>query len=456
MVKRMTLLEIFMFAALIIIGCACGFALAKEKLTLKYLPVDHDIDMVYQDNTSNPIYLHETRDSRIADTIRKVNICDDCRALDMANASQCPDCCLYNNYTLIHCQSNADSACPVPGPLPNQRPFDTSCINCTDTFKRNCGMCPEPCAKYPESITHCQRRGCPENTRPNHSSCKKDPLNSSNWYCQTDKISPAKPCSSSIIRDCTAYSNWDKAYNITSENDTSICQPLSMTAPCYKYIPKPEFEACILNCVQEADRWEDIYYQYNRGMLGDKVCGQYGNCTSGFSKNCDVDKCQKKIELQCLTNYTIGQCAGYERTLREYLLGARSDVYQQIDPGFKYKFVARNGERYMVGWQVLCDVIKPEKTDPDKEKFNFYTMIKVFEVDNAGGEKLAYESIAHQKSLGSTFYINAQTGFSQAEQNLMPGRSYVVRLYYYLPWDGSTLLEVKVSILQMILYRTKN
>jgi len=104
----------------------------------------------------------------------------------------------------------------------------------------------------------------------------------------------------------------------------------------------------------------------------------------------------------------------------------------------------------------LCDVIKPEKTDPDKEKFNFYTMIKVFEVDNAGGEKLAYESIAHQKSLGSTFYINAQTGFSQAEQNLMPGRSYVVRLYYYLPWDGSTLLEVKVSILQMILYRTKN
>jgi len=54
------------------------------------------------------------------------------------------------------------------------------------------------------------------------------------------------------------------------------------------------------------------------------------------------------------------------------------------------------------------------------------------------------------------FIINAQTGFSQAEQNLMPGRSYVVRLYYYLPWDGSTLLEVKVSILQMILYRTKN
>lgn len=456
MVKRATVWEISLGAVLLVIGCAYGFALAKEKLVLKYLPVDHDIEIISQDNTSNPIHLYETRDPAIADIIKKVNTCTDCRTLDMANASQCPDCCLYQNYTLVHCQDSSDTSCPKQGTNPNQRPFDTSCIDCTNTFTRDCGSCPEPCAKYPETITHCQRRGCPESTRPNHASCKPDPLNPSNWYCQTPNIPPVKPCSSSMIQNCTAYTSPNAAYTITPEFNIAVCQPLSMTAPCYRYAPIPPFQACVQDCVQQADHWEDVYYQYNRGMLGDGVCGEYGNCTSGFTDNCNAGKCQEKINLKCFSDYTIAQCAVYEKKQREYLLGIDSKVFREISPEFKYKFVARNGERYMAGWQVLCDVVKPAKDDPDKEKFNFYTMIKLFKVDNAGAETLAYESIAHQKSLGSTFYINAQTGFSQVEQKLIPGQQYVARLYYYLPWDGATLLEVKVSVLQMILYRTKN
>ena len=39
MVKRMTFLEIALVASLLVIGCVCGLAVAKEKLVLKYLPV---------------------------------------------------------------------------------------------------------------------------------------------------------------------------------------------------------------------------------------------------------------------------------------------------------------------------------------------------------------------------------------------------------------------------------
>jgi hypothetical protein len=70
-----------------------------------------------------------------------------------------------------------------------------------------------------------------------------------------------------------------------------------------------------------------------------------------------------------------------------------------------------------------------------------------------------YESIVHQKALGSTFFINAQTGLDVSNKpgkEIKPGHAYIAKLYYFLPNDGNTALEVDISVLQMILYRTKN
>lgn len=457
MVKRMTLWQGALACVVLAIVCVCGFAVAKEKLMLKYLPVDHDIEMVSQDHIANPIVVDETKDPAIQAVIAKVNTCSECRVLDMSNSSQCPNCCLYgDNLTLIHCQNVTDPACPKPGPQPNKRPFDTECIDCTDTFTRDCKSCPAPCAKSPEEIVPCQYRGCPDTPAPKDPSCIADLHDSRVWYCKWDGIYPRRACPSSLITNCTAYSRPDQAYDISRLEDSALCD--SFGPDCYMYKARDEFVDCIDRCVQEANNWEQTYYDYNNGTLGTAVCGEYGNCTAGFTRHCGKDKCEQKIALKCTSDYTKAKCGGYEKELQEYLLALKSDAFNEIDPSLKYSFVARNGERYMAGWQVLCDVVLPDKNDPDKDKYNFYTMIKVFEVDNTGKEssRPLYESIIHQKSLGSTFYINAQTGFSQKKQGLKPGHSYVIRLYSYLPWDGETHLRVKVSLLQMILYRTKN
>ncbi len=459
MVKRMTVWQGALACAVLAVVCVCGFAVAKEKLMLKYLPVDHDIEMVSQDHTANPIVVDETKDPAIQAVIAKVNTCSECRVLDMSNSSQCPNCCLYDkDLTLIHCQNVTDSACPKPGPQPNKRPFDTECVDCTDTFTRDCKPCPAPCAKSPEPFVPCQYRGCPDTPEPNDPDCQEDPDGDPTiWYCKKNDVLPRTACASSMITNCTEYSKSTvKAYGTPVPADPVLCK--SPAPLCWKYTVQTPFQDCIDKCKLAADNWERTYYDYNNGTLGTAVCGEYGNCTAGFTRHCNAEKCNRKIDLKCASDYTKAKCGGYEKELQDYLLALKSDVFREIDPSFKYSFVARNGERYMAGWQVLCDVELPDKNDPNKDKYNFYTMIKVFKVDNTGKEssRPLYESIIHQKSLGSTFYINAQTGFSQKDHELQPGHSYVIRLYYYLPWDGHTHLRVKVSLLQMILYRTKN
>ena len=64
MVKRATFLQMFLVAALFVIICAYGLAVAKDKLMLKYLPVDYDIETVIQNNTSNPLQVFQTNNPK--------------------------------------------------------------------------------------------------------------------------------------------------------------------------------------------------------------------------------------------------------------------------------------------------------------------------------------------------------------------------------------------------------
>jgi hypothetical protein len=453
MVKRATFLQMFLVAVLFVIICAYGLAVAKDKLVLKYLPVDHDIEMVRQANnttTNPPLRVHQTNSTVNDHIIRDHIACLKCREYD----AKCPGCCVNN--TLIYCQNATDSVCPNVG----QMPFTVAgtgcpaCVSCNNTFKRTPSVCTTgKCAKYPQPYVPCFAAGCPESTTGKCVNITVPP-NYDSWICAQNGLKARKSCTSlnSWVPSCQNFTNATTAAYVTIPGTLPECTAAGLPFPCYIYNVTSAYNACIWTCNARVDIWEKSYYEYNNGTLGKKICPA-GNCTSGFDQNCDAGICQKKIDQGC-GNYTVANCTAYENDYREMLLGNNANTFVEIDPNFRYSFVARSGERYMISWQVLCDIIAGD------QKYYLYTMVKVWDQEHQNifaGDTPVYESIVHQKALGSTFYINAQTGMdAQRAPRLTPGSAYIIKLYYFLPNDGTTPLEVDISLMQMILYRTKN
>jgi hypothetical protein len=459
MVNRATFIQIFLASALLVIICAYGLAVAKDKLVLKYLPVDHDIEMVRQENntTTNRLRVYQTNSSTTVDIVKGHIGCLTCREFDQYGGAHCPDCCLYGvNNSSIHCQNSTDTACPNVGPIPF--PVNgtacPACQKCNTTFARP-GVCKTgQCSKYPETLKPCFAAGCPESTRPANRTgyaCVNSTLEPHSWTCAEDGLKSRKSCVSlnTNIPSCQNFSNVTTAYTKTVPSAAECIAAGFANGTCWKYASIPEYENCITHCNADLEYWEMGYYEYNNGTVGKKICPA-GNCTSGFNQNCAADACKKKIAFGC-GNYTVAACEHMEEDYRELLLGTIAKAFVEIDPNFRYKFVARSGERYMISWQVLCDIIEGD------QKYNLYTMVKVWDQEFQNAENPVYQSIVHQKALGSTFYINAQTGMDPVKApGLKPGRAYIIKLYYFLPNDGETPLEVDISLMQLILYRTKN
>lgn len=133
MVKRATFVEMCLAAGLLAIVGVCGLAVAKDKLLLKYLPVDYDIETVNQtyNSSDNPTVLQLSQTSSPeTDLIVKGHVgCLSCREFDQS----CPECCLYNSNTSIHCTEN-DTDCPYPGAIP----FATTGPACPACVAANC------------------------------------------------------------------------------------------------------------------------------------------------------------------------------------------------------------------------------------------------------------------------------------------------------------------------------
>ncbi|MCU0650769.1 MAG: hypothetical protein MUC52_00850, partial [Candidatus Omnitrophica bacterium] len=419
MVKKATFLQILLAAVISVIIGAYGLAAAKDKLMLKYLPVDHDIEMVRQENntTDNPALLivRQTNNTETSRIVKGHIGCLDCRKFDMPGGAHCPDCCLYGaNNTLIHCQNMTDPDCRNPLPWP----FDSSCVNCTGTFKRSCCNSGGQCPLWPANYSNCLYNGCPGSTKPMNTTCKQRPSEPGNWYCKNDFKDPKQGCVSKNSMVKSYNYTYATAYGAATAAAASECADANITAPCYKYTPTEAFKNDIANCSQQTKDWEALYYKYNNATLGQSICN-YTSCYSGFDQNCDVKECEAKIKYGC-GNYTVSACQKMEEDYREMLLGNIADAFQEIDPGFRYKFVARSGERYMISWQILCDVREAD------QRYNLYTMVKVWdqEQQNEFIYKPVYQSIVHQKALGSTFYINAQTGMDSEKRSvLIPGHA---------------------------------
>jgi hypothetical protein len=465
MVKRATFLQMFLVAAIFVILCAYGLAVAKDKLVLKYLPVDHDIEMIRQENNSktNPLLVNQTNNTDTEQTVKNHIGCLRCREFDQPGGKQCPDCCLYGkNKTLIHCQNATDPACPYMGPVPFAV-LGTGCpagVTCNNAYTRPCGGCAGPCSKYPQPPpAPCFSTCCPESTRPKNTTqaCVNiaPPMSVlDTWVCGQKNLPTPKACASlnPSVPSCQNFTNATAYVTTTLSNAECIAAGFA-NGTCSQYAVTPAYQTCLTSCKAYAELWEMKYYAYVNGTLGKAVCPA-GNCTSGFEQNCNVARCKEKLDFSCGI-YNATACVDMEDTYREMLLGNIADAFQEIDPHFRYKFVARSGEQYMLSWQILCDVKKGD------QKYNLYTMVKVWEQGqekaiSEGGPGPVYQSIVHQKALGSTFYINAQTGMDVKKAGLKAGKAYVAKLYYFLPNDGETLLQVDISLMQMILYRTKN
>lgn len=458
MVKRNSAINIALSAVLLAVLGAGGMALAKEKFAISYLPVDHDMDMIRKEYTSKQLAETSGASCSLApDFVQKYYKCKKCTGLDAIGA--CPDCCLYNgtgagNLTLIHCASNkTDQNCFNPGAIP----FDSSCADC-DNFPKDCACASNPSAcnagnttnapfECLTSVSACYKKGCPSNLKPDDPSCVPSAGKAGSWICDRNNIKSPKACKSnnSRIPDCEQYSQTKSAYDIAKVDCENPGNSTNTTAECWEYTPKGSYKKCSSECVQKVNQWEIDFNNYHCGMTGNSVCPSSTACKSGFSRNCNEAKCEERVENECLTKYTKDKCKNAEKEFRErFLAGEVSPCFKEIDHEFRYKFVARSNERYVVMWQVLCDVLVPHS------EYNFYTMVKIFDENNSVTP--VYESVIHEKALLSTFFINAQTGFEQ--EILTPGKSYNVRLYYFLP-EGANL-KMKVGLVQMIIYRTKN
>ncbi|MFA5099842.1 MAG: hypothetical protein WC547_03040 [Candidatus Omnitrophota bacterium] len=457
MVKRKTFWEIAIAVSLLVIVCACGLAVAKERLSIKYLPVDYDTDLIRQEYSGAGKSLVETSAANcdMSDTFIKTYFaCNQCRDLD----EKCPDCCLYNDpvkntLTKIHCDAS-DPVCRAPGVVP---------FNCTDvkedcegTFPQNCA-CVEPpkdCSTAPlkcqDSVTPCYEKGCPNTTKPIGGKCTETKPLSDVWICDKGNLDPKDACPSGnpAIESCDFDA--DDAYEIEAEGAD------------WKYTATDEFKKCIKRCVIATAAWEKAKNDYTCATVGDVVCPNTKDpCKAGFNNNCkEGTSCVDRVSNQCTTFYTAAACekAGVA-TFREKLLrGELAGCFQEIDNQFRFPFVARSGEQYIFMWTVLFN-----GTIADS-KYNIYTLVKIIEqpkdgdMSNSSNQPaVVFESIVHEKALSSVFTVSAQTGvdLNNKSVNMKAGRAYEVRLYYFLP-EGAGSDKVSVKLSQLIMYRTRN
>jgi len=462
MVKRRAIPHVVLTGIVLIICGVVGFAVAKETFKLGFLPVDHDMDMVTNKTLITLNQLAPESCPIKPDLIKKYLSCKKCRLLEVDG--KCPNCCLYEDasggLTKVHCAADgSDPVCKNPG-VP---PFSSSCASC-DNFPKDCACASNPaaCTSNPDTysvfkcltgVTKCYNKGCPGSMEPNDSAadttCEETSSGSGKWICNKGNLKSPKACKSlnTDVPGCEDFSEKTDAYDVSGDK-TCPGTMTSATGKCWEYTPTHEYKTCVTNCKSDADKWEIAFNKYHCGLTSNAVCAKSAACKGGFSRNCDKTDCKDLVDHSCTTDYTVAKCKPIEKQYREtFITGEVADCFREINPSFVYKFVARSSERYVVMWQVLCDVVNAN------DEYNFYTMVKILDEDT---KAVKFKSVIHEKALLSTFFINAQTGFDKSV--LTPGHAYQVRLYYFLPKPEETgvTLKVNIPLTQMIIYRTKD
>jgi len=440
-----------------------GGVLARgSEETINFLPRNEDMRTIYKDYPSgSPKKLRELSCDAGEALFNEYITCNDC--VNNIKA-KCPDCCLILNRQRreIRCSPDyddryrccqmpfVDQGCPeLNSPAPPEADWDVICASENSIASEN----------------HYQNRGC-ASLEPD-GECRWD---GENWLCEESNLRPNfRGCR---CRTLEGGQSWCPA-GATSENNECgercnlshyyITEPyFSPNCPrhgsCYRYAPTPAFASCINKCRDYADAWDTCN---NRLRCCERsVCSELE--TPGY-ENCDLSACEERVNNTLCDSYTSGDCA---RLMAEYSAclaggfqaGACSNCFREIDSSFNYRFVAKSGESMVIIWQMSTrpyDITDPENpSEVSNSGTYFFTKIAVFEtsVDGAETAKI-HESMVHQKSLEAAFSIFCATEIPSGV--LKTGRSYVVKLYYFLPQLTDMEVEVEVNSMSLIIVRTR-
>lgn len=449
--KKIVLLISFLLAVSFVLFTFSPIFADTPNKSLKYLPKDEAIESI---NKEYSPALTKTGISCQA-AFEEASRCFYC--VNTLKA-QCPDCCLkFSPQRAVRCTAKDNSMYDCKDlAFSSTGCSAVSNCKCPSTAEQcnailyNCDDCPDntgvmTCTNIPK----CQQKGCPS-TEPAASVGRKCISTSTGWVCEEDGLSPKYPgCSANVSLPGCSVSNY---YVITP---TTACQGLSSPPPndCYEYTPTSDYSDCISGCASYSDEWEQCTKRV--------YCCNKNVCGTGFESNCEMQKCSERVNWPECDGLTLPTCINLQQQALDCLTNpspgsACSNCFEEIDPSFRYKFVARSRETFVIFWQVAATTEYTGIIDPADIPTYFFTMVKV--VDSKGKE--VHRSIIHQKSFQGSFSIFSATSLdsSVVEQ----GETYTVRLYYFLPQSlqlpGFTNLNLsaKISKAELIVTRTRD
>ncbi|MCQ9204698.1 MAG: hypothetical protein NG737_00055 [Omnitrophica bacterium] len=127
--------------------------------------------------------------------------------------------------------------------------------------------------------------------------------------------------------------------------------------------------------------------------------------------------------------------------------------YSEIDGDFFYEFVPKSGESFAIFWEVNSE--NPDIPLIGANQAYFFTRAMLYGFNAAGEEEVIQEhsSMLHQKDFTNAFTIFAGTNIDAGE--LTPGKTYRMRLEYFIPSVPNVTLTMKVLNMHFYVTRTR-
>ena len=367
----------------------------------------------------------------------------------------CPNCCLTATLPrVIKCSvddTSADYVCTeapfkikdCPQTECDYTTSDNDCVNCGSRGNDDETQCHTlKCSKglvLSGSPYGLQNRGCPDEfsaelAPAGCSGCAITGIGKNRvWTCP--KTPSCTPNSRPSFQPCS------ETFGPSRCDDLPSFYEVTAIGASYEYKLNSAFKTCINTCTTYADNYEECK---------DRVeCCKHAVCETGYKANCTDSGCAKRIAVKpACYEATAGQCARLNQNAQKCLEGGTNECFVEIDRNMYYDFVARTGEAYNIIWQINTTPLREAKND---ENAKFYTMVKV--VDPASNTIVYYSSNLHQKSLNAAFSIYGTTLISKG--TFSPGKSYQIRVYYFMNDDEDTSYEVEITRMSLIVTRVR-
>jgi len=437
-----------------------SLALAGQKF-LEYFPSKEYVDSIEKtyDGKGKPLGEIECSPSSLGDIFDRLAKCEYCV---YTLKEGCPDCCLVKNSDgdlAVRCSGSDNSgefACVSSSFNCGDYPFDCSHTQFTASESELMNDCARPFIAPDKNIPDAQNRGCPAATYEPDSSGTSCSFNSDEqrWECAVSGLTPKyRGCEPKV--SIPGYMSKFRTSNNASDFYDIVYDDVSGS---YWYTPVVGYKNYVEQCNSYAYKVQGCYK--DRNCCRQDVCPASSD-SSGID-NCNTEVCESRIDwgedIKTVSGETkkcgidsnsliLQDCLDLQSVVQSCLLdvsdGRCLSCFNEIDDDFYYSFVAHSGQSLVVLWQIIAEPVSEQDIDT-----YFYTMVKI--LDEAGKE--VHSSIVHQKSFKGSFSIFSGTAIESGEDILEQGKSYKIRLYYFIPKiETAVPLIMNIKKVQMIL-----